>query len=902
MPRLSTALKPRIDGPFADDWERQRRTAEEILQRLSDQEGVVLADQVGMGKTFVALAVAVSEILAADQMRQVVVFVPARVGQKWILEWNKFKESLLIDDPGIRCVREPIRRGEAFLKAFDDPPDRMDHLVVVTHEALTATLQDGFIQLALIYFALRNKHGAAEIRARVARWSHGKSGLLKDSRFTEDRVAALLDVSPKHWRETWEALTGQPLDDDPIPQQLMEATDGIDLSSLRAVLEALPMRESKGIVARLKSARSALDDATQGVWKSVLVVTKKRLPLIIIDEAHALKNDRTRISRLFTPLPDRTEDGALRGVFDRMLMLTATPFELGHSELISVLSRMDAVHPPSPPPSISLQTRLEALHSALRLAQESALVLDGTWGTVSDHETDAFIAWTPESDPPVGASASVKRAWREAQFAVEARRGLEIRLRPWLIRHTRPNRREYITGAGILPEREATRTGLEIPAASSLPFLLAARAQSLALADSQGGRPLFAYGIASSYEAYLRLEDGDGRDSDDIAEPEPFPEESSSKAEPRSDALGFSWYQQRTKEALDRPGAIHRHPKIEATTQRAEWLWWSGEKTLIFCWYIRTSGALHHALLNRIQDSIKDAARRALSVEKVDVDRELELLADRLFDRDRPAGRHISEFIRKRMLDATSGADTLADALARIAVRNLRSPAFLVRYTSLHPGLSPEEVITGVSGGNPTGIDVMHRWADFAERLSATTRSEQQRVIESLLGDSSGELDPDEGTRGRGASLSPVRRAYGQTRREDRERLITVFNTPFAPDILVASSVMGEGIDLHQECRHVIHHDLDWNPSKLEQRTGRLDRIGALAERQGSKIQVYEPYLAGTHDEKMFRVVKDRAMWFEAVMGRSQSDDEESTDGAEGRVPLHPTIAESLRIDLAVSP
>ena len=42
--------------------------------------------------------------------------------------------------------------------------------------------------------------------------------------------------------------------------------------------------------------------------------------------------------------------------------------------------------------------------------------------------------------------------------------------------------------------------------------------------------------------------------------------------------------------------------------------------------------------------------------------------------------------------------------------------------------------------------------------------------------------------------------AYGGTRREDRERLITVFNTPFAPDILVASSVMGEGIDLHQEC------------------------------------------------------------------------------------------------------
>ena len=47
------------------------------------------------------------------------------------------------------------------------------------------------------------------------------------------------------------------------------------------------------------------------------------------------------------------------------------------------------------------------------------------------------------------------------------------------------------------------------------------------------------------------------------------------------------------------------------------------------------------------------------------------------------------------------------------------------------------------------------------------------------------------------------------------------FNTPFFPEVLVASSVMAEGVDLQQDCRHVIHHDLDWNPSTLEQRTGR---------------------------------------------------------------------------------
>ncbi len=77
---------------------------------------------------------------------------------------------------------------------------------------------------------------------------------------------------------------------------------------------------------------------------------------------------------------------------------------------------------------------------------------------------------------------------------------------------------------------------------------------------------------------------------------------------------------------------------------------------------------------------------------------------------------------------------------------------------------------------------------------------------------------------------------------------------------------MAEGVDLHQDCRYVVHHDLAWNPSTLEQRPGRVDRIGSKA-RHLATVVVHEPYLAGTHDEKMFRVVKDRERWFGVVMG-----------------------------------
>ena len=74
--------------------------------------------------------------------------------------------------------------------------------------------------------------------------------------------------------------------------------------------------------------------------------------------------------------------------------------------------------------------------------------------------------------------------------------------------------------------------------------------------------------------------------------------------------------------------------------------------------------------------------------------------------------------------------------------------------------------------------------------------------------------------------------------------------------------------------------------------------IGALAEREGKHIEVYEPYLAGTHDEKMFRVVKDRAQWFDIVMGRAAGADESATDAEERRVPLHERIRAALAMDL----
>jgi hypothetical protein len=129
--------------------------------------------------------------------------------------------------------------------------------------------------------------------------------------------------------------------------------------------------------------------------------------------------------------------------------------------------------------------------------------------------------------------------------------------------------------------------------------------------------------------------------------------------------------------------------------------------------------------------------------------------------------------------------------------------------------------------------------------------------------------DEDTGAGSAQATLANVQSATGRTRRDIRSRLTRAFNTPFFPDILVCSQVMAEGVDLQRFCRHVVHHDLDWNPSSIEQRTGRIDRLGCKAEGR-QPIVVYLPYLAGTADERQYRVMSEREQWFRVVMGQDE--------------------------------
>lgn len=68
---------------------------------------------------------------------------------------------------------------------------------------------------------------------------------------------------------------------------------------------------------------------------------------------------------------------------------------------------------------------------------------------------------------------------------------------------------------------------------------------------------------------------------------------------------------------------------------------------------------------------------------------------------------------------------------------------------------------------------------------------------------------------------------YGGMHEDEREAVKRAFNDPDSPvRILVATDAASEGLNLQHTARLLMHYEIPWNPSRLEQRNGRIDRHG----------------------------------------------------------------------------
>jgi superfamily II DNA or RNA helicase len=83
--------------------------------------------------------------------------------------------------------------------------------------------------------------------------------------------------------------------------------------------------------------------------------------------------------------------------------------------------------------------------------------------------------------------------------------------------------------------------------------------------------------------------------------------------------------------------------------------------------------------------------------------------------------------------------------------------------------------------------------------------------------------------------------------------------------VLVSTEVAAEGVDL-QFCKVLVNYDLPWNPMRIEQRIGRIDRLGQTAD----KIHIWNLFYAETIDERILGRLLERLHIFTQSLGEPE--------------------------------
>lgn len=98
--------------------------------------------------------------------------------------------------------------------------------------------------------------------------------------------------------------------------------------------------------------------------------------------------------------------------------------------------------------------------------------------------------------------------------------------------------------------------------------------------------------------------------------------------------------------------------------------------------------------------------------------------------------------------------------------------------------------------------------------------------------------------------------------KESKQDAINRFRESPTTKILLASEVASEGVDL-QFASFLINYDLPWNPMRVEQRIGRIDRIGQKEER----ILIQNYFYGDTLDERIYTRLFNRLDIFKNALG-----------------------------------
>jgi hypothetical protein len=919
----------RKGGEWAVGAPRQAKTAQEILDRFSVGRRVqMLADEVGMGKTYVALTVAITMLLSKpdDRGGRVLVLTPSGLLEtKWVREIAEFLGKLVATDAAERI--NLIGRNAADTKsrtilAHLASPVRGPEIIVGrfgTEGAGTLT--------AMLPERERHWAHAAEALARHGdlhgwkQWLRREFPLEAETKWLTSSIGALRNENGRVLRKG-RTCTGRDL-----------------WTAVEREMQNMVHTKDRASVSRLLT-----DLVRAGYLRRIAP-----LDLVVVDEVHNWAHGKNGMSPVRDIILPKAE---------RALAITATPIQLETSNFATVLRPFQHLANGPHPDGTPDWPDLSAFETALREADQSATAFRREWRMLSEKP-----AVDRHSMPALPDGHPFRHATEQLDHA---NTHLKETLGPWFIRHRRQRSHRWVFVGTEMPVALPTSGPPSIEphqlhAADGFPSDQAEVAQLAlmrlsAIVAGKAGKPTLA---ASMTGCFSTIEET-ARDARAI--------------KMAAGTIGQPYVDYIRALARREAAGSTLHPKLHRTVEFVEDAWLHGEKVLVFCVRRKTAEVLRDLIDKRLSphlatqsyQSIASALRRELAPATMDRVAQSLWLAGLTDVTPRAVATAIngalSDSDQVRRLDSTAQGhltrgqfEAVNDLANQLAARHLLTKGV---DRSARPWL--EELAAQTDGAafdrgrrvpeskagpatrailyapsaffgplRPTSTVAQYRafakalWEYGTEVSNANVSSARRELLKvlarhlrstttlaRLLGrrdTSTGRLNaivqrmtrPFGTQRGGGGesllerfiAFTGSARALSQTNREFLLREMTkevprrtvdlvrggegkhaalsfaTFNSPFTPDVLVCTQVGDQGIDLHQFCRLVLHYDLTFNPARLEQRTGRCDRIGSKAARENANLLVVLPLLAGSYDERVYASLLQRDQTNEALIG-----------------------------------
>jgi superfamily II DNA or RNA helicase len=908
-------------GVQPEDAERQAQSAELITRILAERPGFVLADEVGMGKTYVTFGHIALRCDQQPRLRVLVVVPSVELARKWERDLLDFCEKPSIKDRRLATRLAPqvaTSTGE-LLNA------RRSGVIITTLSAIVGGLtRTPELQRTWLFEATLNRSRRHETTRR--------------------RLARRYGIAAHHRREV-------------LNMRLFGLTFD----------EARPIAHKHLARCLLEDRAAEREEFDAGVRAARRELIRKRLPrydLLVLDEAHKLKNPSSKRFRYLEQM--------MVGRFRTMLFLTATPFQIDLGELAAVFRLLSCANGAGQTELIDTTARVIELAQRYRQCFEQ---LEAAW-RFCPHEAACL------ADDPLALDPREQVLHSAYKKALAARHALAHELAGVMLRERRAtgHRRERVGSLRAdLTDAEAAARGVDVRGAGRVVFAASVR---LFHEMRRNRRPTFdpilLQSLTSSYEAYrhspvlARATQGHepflAKLIDDLSEQAEHPkitEVVSSAVQAAAAGEKTLIFTERIETAQHLASEISeqlmRHSRAleervengaskrlalfinEFSNRRSSLsLAWRDNLVHTFFPFTIEQSELGR-LLRRVElrpligaalresalgVSAATARKRDILAAAVAVERHV-LERASMSDQWRAYG---LELVSQRELDhSADGELDSSGGLPRFDADDARRILLATRGFWAHAvnprilaGLEPQlreafvlAVRSALTRDDTTtrigmlkaverrrGGDRVHA-LERAMRSSAweEIRSRTSRFLGLVIEHETPELraywiDALERTRG------PVARLTGNEHESERTQRGRAFNTPFRPYVVVATSVSQEGLDLQRECSHLIHHDLSWNPASLEQRVGRIDRIHSRTARLREEglpttLNVGVPIIRGTIDERMWQVVRARRSWFDLCLGLEH--DWESGTLDDTTPPLPESVAKELRIDLSLA-